>query len=187
MRDGQRCNAGRIWITAARPSQAAILPHNDSDSDSDFKHEAGFQYRGDVLCLGRGSDLFICYLETQLSMIAKLETGLGMNCVRLQPPLEIRVTPRVQPLACVRQASPFLDRTRRMCPPSLSGTTSLAVGSTSLWEQEKSRADLQSSRSGTSVRLPQSTGLVRSADVAMANGDDRVLGRICLTSFCWAS
>jgi hypothetical protein len=59
-------------------------------SDSDFKHEAGFQYRGDILCLGRGSgarDLFICYLDTHLSMIAKLETaGAGMNCIRLQLP-----------------------------------------------------------------------------------------------------
>lgn len=103
------------------------------------------------------------------------------------PPYRHSSDSRVQPLACVPQASRSSIE-RAAC--AFDHFRDDAAGSSGqhqiLGAEQTSRAD-QSSRSGTSVRLPQATGLVRSADVAIANGDDRVLGRICLTSFCWAS
>jgi hypothetical protein len=188
MRDGQRCIAGedldhRSTAVARGPCflKATAISNTRRVSNT-----------GEIYSVWDGgsgaSDLFVCYPEIHFSMIAKLETGTGHELHSSPNPHRDSSDPRVQPLACVRQAARssieraacalghFLGRRRwHWAAP--------AFGS----RAEQSRADLQSSRSGTAVRLPQSTGLVRSADVAMANGADRVPGRICLTSFCWAS
>jgi hypothetical protein len=142
--------AGRIWITAARTSHAG---HSSSQgvSHSDFKHEAGFQYRGDILCLGQDScarDLFICYPETRNSSLHDCETRdwAGHGLESYSNPNRDLSDPRVQPLACFRQASRSSTSTERAACAldHFLGRRRWQVGSTRILGAEQRRADLES-------------------------------------------
>ena len=179
---------GRIWITAAWPSHAG----HASSKRQRFQTRGGFPIQGRYTLFGTGvrrqRSLHLLSRNSSLHDCETRDSWAGHELHSSPTPLEIRVTPVYShwrasgrhPRSSIERAAcalgHFLGRRR-------SQWAAPGFGS----REEQSRADLQSSRSGTAVRLPQSTGLVRSADVAMANGDDRVLGRICLTSFCWAS